>query len=51
MAAERVTVILLVPTMMARIIALPDLSPYDLRALRLVISHGSEPARGAGRRG
>jgi non-ribosomal peptide synthetase component E (peptide arylation enzyme) len=41
MAAERVSVIPLVPTMMARIIALPDLSPYDLRALRLVISHGA----------
>jgi non-ribosomal peptide synthetase component E (peptide arylation enzyme) len=41
MAAERVSVIPLVPTMMARIIALPDLSPYDLRALRLVINHGA----------
>jgi non-ribosomal peptide synthetase component E (peptide arylation enzyme) len=41
MAAERVSVIPLVPTMMARIIALPDLSPYDLHALRLVISHGA----------
>ena len=26
---------------MARIVALPDLSPYDLRALRLVINHGA----------
>ena len=41
MAAERVSIIPLVPTMMARIIALPDLSPYDLRALRLVINHGA----------
>jgi non-ribosomal peptide synthetase component E (peptide arylation enzyme) len=41
MAAERVSAIPLVPTMMARIIALPDLSPYDLRALRLVINHGA----------
>ncbi|MGE5304285.1 MAG: AMP-binding protein [Alphaproteobacteria bacterium] len=41
MAAERVSVIPLVPTMMARIIALPDLSPYDLHALRLVINHGA----------
>jgi non-ribosomal peptide synthetase component E (peptide arylation enzyme) len=41
MAAERVSVIPLVPTMMARILALPDLSPYDLRALRLVINHGA----------
>jgi non-ribosomal peptide synthetase component E (peptide arylation enzyme) len=41
MAAERVSVIPLVPTMMARIIALPDLSPYDLRALRLIINHGA----------
>ena len=41
MAAERVSVMPLVPTMMARIIALTDLSPYDLRALRLVINHGA----------
>ena len=41
MAAERVSVIPLVPTMMARIIALPDLSPYDLQALRLIINHGA----------
>jgi non-ribosomal peptide synthetase component E (peptide arylation enzyme) len=49
LAAERVTVIPLVPTMMARIIALPDLSPYDLGALRLVINHGASlpPAQGA----
>ncbi len=40
-AAERVSVIPLVPTMMARILALPDLSPYDLSALRLVINHGA----------
>ena len=40
-AAERVSIIPLVPTMMARIVALPDLSPYDLRALRLVINHGA----------
>lgn len=49
MAAERVTVIPLVPTMMSRIIALGDLSLYDLKALRLVINHGSSlpPAQGA----
>jgi non-ribosomal peptide synthetase component E (peptide arylation enzyme) len=41
MAAERVTVIPLVPTMMARILALPDLSAYDFSALRLVINHGA----------
>jgi non-ribosomal peptide synthetase component E (peptide arylation enzyme) len=41
MAAERVSVVPLVPTMMSRIIALPDVSAYDLRALRLVINHGS----------
>jgi non-ribosomal peptide synthetase component E (peptide arylation enzyme) len=40
-AAERVSVIPLVPTMMARILALPDLSPYDLGTLRLVINHGA----------
>ena len=41
MAAERVSVVPLVPTMMARILALPDLSPYDLSTLRLVINHGA----------
>ncbi len=41
MAAERVSVIPLVPTMIARILALADLSPYDLRKLRLVINHGA----------
>jgi non-ribosomal peptide synthetase component E (peptide arylation enzyme) len=41
MAAERVTVIPLVPTMMSRILVLPDLSDYDLRALRVVINYGS----------
>ncbi len=41
MAAEQVSIIPLVPTMMARILALPDLSPYDLSALRLVINHGA----------
>ena len=41
MAAERVSVIPLVPTMMARSLALPDLSRYDLGALRLVINHGA----------
>ncbi len=40
-ATEQVSVVPLVPTMMARIAALPDLSPYDLRALRLVINHGA----------
>jgi non-ribosomal peptide synthetase component E (peptide arylation enzyme) len=44
MAAERVSVIPLVPTMMARILALADLSPYDLRKLRLVINHGASLA-------
>jgi len=40
-AAERVSVIPLVPTMMARILALPDLSAYDFSELRLVINHGA----------
>lgn len=44
MAAEGVSVIPLVPTMMVRIAALPDLS-YDLRALRIVINHGASLAR------
>ncbi|MBI2535114.1 MAG: AMP-binding protein [Deltaproteobacteria bacterium] len=48
LAAERVSVIPLVPTMMARISAMPDLSPYDLHALRIVVNHGSSlaPAQG-----
>jgi 2,3-dihydroxybenzoate---[aryl-carrier protein] ligase len=41
LAKERVSVIPLVPTMMARMIALPDLSRHNLQALRLVINHGS----------
>jgi non-ribosomal peptide synthetase component E (peptide arylation enzyme) len=45
MAAEGVSVIPLVPTMMARILAMADLSPYDLHALRIVINHGSSLPR------
>lgn len=48
LAAERVSVIPLVPTMMARILALPDLSPYDLRALRIVVNHGATLPRAQG---
>jgi non-ribosomal peptide synthetase component E (peptide arylation enzyme) len=40
LAAEQVTVIPLVPTMLARILLLPDLSNYKL-ALRCVVNHGS----------
>ena len=47
-AAERVSVIPLVPTMMARILAMPDLSPYDLHALRIVINHGASLPRSQG---
>ena len=38
---ERVTAIPLVPTMMTRLLALPDLSRYDLSSLQVVVSHGS----------
>jgi len=38
---ERVNAIPLVPTMMTRLLALPDLSRYDLSSLRVVVSHGS----------
>jgi non-ribosomal peptide synthetase component E (peptide arylation enzyme) len=48
MAAERVSAIPLVPTMIARILALPDLSLYDLRALRVVINHGASLPRSQG---
>jgi non-ribosomal peptide synthetase component E (peptide arylation enzyme) len=48
MAAERVSVIPLVPTMIARILAIPDLSRDDLHALRIVISHGSSLPRAQG---
>jgi non-ribosomal peptide synthetase component E (peptide arylation enzyme) len=39
--AEKVTVIPLVPTMMSRVLAMPDLAHYDLKALRTVVNHGS----------
>lgn len=39
--AERVTAIPVVPTMIARLLALPDFSRYDLSALRVVVSHGA----------
>lgn len=42
--AEQVSVIPLVPTMMARIMALPNLDSYDLGSLRAVINHGSNLA-------
>ena len=45
LAAERVSVIPLVPTMMARILALPDIFHYDLSALRIVVNHGSSLPR------
>ena len=48
LAAERVSLIPLVPTMMARILALPDLSTYDLRALRIVVNHGASLPRAQG---
>lgn len=48
MAAERVSVIPLVPTMMARILAMPDLSAYDLRCLKIIINHGSSLPRSQG---
>ncbi len=38
---EKINVIPLVPTMMARIMAMPRLSDYDLKALRVVVNHGS----------
>jgi non-ribosomal peptide synthetase component E (peptide arylation enzyme) len=48
MAAEQVSVIPLVPTMMARLLAIPDLSLYDLHALRIVVSHGASLPRAQG---
>ncbi|MDP2606918.1 MAG: AMP-binding protein [Deltaproteobacteria bacterium] len=45
MAAERVTVMPLVPTMIARILAMPDFTPYDLHALRVIVNHGSSLPR------
>jgi non-ribosomal peptide synthetase component E (peptide arylation enzyme) len=48
MAAERVSVMPLVPTMMARLLAMPDLSPYDLHALRIVLNHGASLPRSQG---
>ncbi|HXV82590.1 MAG TPA: AMP-binding protein [Candidatus Binatia bacterium] len=48
MAAEQVSVIPLVPTMIARLLAIPDLSRYDLQALRIVVSHGASLPRAQG---
>jgi non-ribosomal peptide synthetase component E (peptide arylation enzyme) len=48
LAAERVSVIPLVPTMIARILALPELTPYDLSALRIVVNHGASLPRAQG---
>jgi non-ribosomal peptide synthetase component E (peptide arylation enzyme) len=45
MAAERVSVIPLVPTMIARILAMPDLDLYDLHSVRIVINHGASLPR------
>lgn len=39
--SEKINVIPLVPTMMARILAMPRLSDYNLKPLRVVINHGS----------
>jgi non-ribosomal peptide synthetase component E (peptide arylation enzyme) len=39
--AERVSVIPLVPTMISRILAVPELSGYKLGALRTVVNHGA----------
>lgn len=48
LAAKRVSVIPLVPTMIARILAMPDLSRYDLQSLRIIINHGSSLPRSQG---
>lgn len=40
-ARERVNVLPLVPTMISRLLALPDLEEYDLRSLRMIVSHGA----------
>lgn len=48
MAAERVSVIPLVPTMVARILAMPELSIHDLHALRIVVNHGASLPRAQG---
>jgi non-ribosomal peptide synthetase component E (peptide arylation enzyme) len=45
---EGVTVIPLVPTMMSRILAMPGLSRYNLKALRTVVNHGSSLSFGQG---
>jgi non-ribosomal peptide synthetase component E (peptide arylation enzyme) len=41
LAAERVSVVPLVPTMITRILALPDLGCFDLKRLRTVVNHGA----------
>ncbi|MDH3445346.1 MAG: AMP-binding protein [Deltaproteobacteria bacterium] len=39
--AEQVSVVPLVPTMMVRMMSLANLENYDLRSLRVVVSHGA----------
>jgi 2,3-dihydroxybenzoate-AMP ligase/acyl-CoA synthetase len=41
MAAEKVSVVPLVPTMMSRIMSMENIGDYDLEALRVVVNHGS----------
>ena len=48
-AKEKVNVLPMVPTMISRLLALPDLGDYDLRSLRMVVSHGSLLPYGVGR--
>lgn len=47
-AEEKVNVLPMVPTMISRLLALPDLGDHDLRSLRMVVSHGSPLPYGVG---
>lgn len=40
-AKEHVNVLPMVPTMISRLLAVPNLEDYDFRSLRMIVSHGS----------
>ena len=48
-ARERVNVLPMVPTMISRLLALDGLDDYDLRSLRIIVSHGSSLPHDLGR--
>jgi len=47
-ARERVNILPMVPTMISRLLALPDLDGHDMESLRIIVSHGSSLPHGVG---